>query len=268
MYRLSLLLVAINLQVFMGQSVVAQEHDVREVIEHCEYKNPGQDQQSILSITLIDKDGNERKNVYQRLWKNYNGQNGIVDKMVLYTQYPPDAKGTGFMRWGYQSKTKKMADQWLYLPHLRKVRRVSVRDPGDSFLGSDLTYGDIENRSIDDESYTLLKNQKDTGLESYLVEITPKEDNALYSKKVSLYTKKANWDSCLRVKTDYYDRQGNLLKKQSLTWQKIENAWIWDQVTVENVQTNHKSKFVVTSVSVNVGLKDRVFTERALKKGL
>lgn len=172
------------------------------------------------------------------------------------------------MRWGYLATAKKMADQWLYLPHLRKVRRVSVRDPGDSFLGSDLTYGDIENRSIEDDSYNLLKKQEKAGVEIFLVEITPKEDDALYSKKISWYAKKSNWDSCVRVKTDYYDRQGNLLKKQNLTWQKIDKAWIWEKVMVENVQTNHKSLFTVTNVKVNVGLKDRVFTERALIKGL
>lgn len=244
------------------------EEDVREIIKHCEYKNPGEDQRSLLSITLIDKDGNERENVYRRLWKNYHGSDGVLDKMVLFTEFPPDAKGTGFMRWGYQSSLNKLADQWLYLPHLRKVRRVSVRDPGDSFLGSDLTYGDIEDRDITDDEYRLLRHDEREGGELYAVEIKPKEENSIYSKKISWYAKRSGWDDCIRVKTDYYDRQGNLLKKQILTWQKVDDAWIWDRVTVENVQTNHKSIFTVTDVKVNLGLDDDMFTERALKKGL
>jgi len=241
---------------------------VEKIIQNCEYKNPGSDQRSVLTIELIDKDGNQRKNVYRRFWKNHMGEGGIADKMVLFTEFPPDAKGTGFMRWGYAASENKMADQWLYLPHLRKVRRVSVRDPGDSFLGSDLTYGDIEDRSIGDDTYDLLEGGSKNGVEFYQVEIKPKEDGALYSKKISWYKKDAGWESCVRVKTDYYDRQGNILKKQKLTWQKVADAWVWDRVLVNNIQTGHKSIFTIEDVRVNVGVSSRIFTERALKKGM
>lgn len=246
----------------------AEDIAVEKIIQNCEYKNPGSDQRSVLAIELIDKDGNQRKNIYRRFWKNYMGKDGVADKMVLLTEFPPDAKGTGFMRWGYVASEKKMADQWLYLPHLRKVRRVSVRDPGDSFLGSDLTYGDIEDRSIDDDRYALLDRLNKNGAEYYQVEIKPKEEGALYSKKISWYKKGMDWESCVRVKTDYYDRQKNILKKQTLTWQKVSEAWVWDRVEVINVQTGHKSIFTIDDVRVNVGVSARVFTERALKKGI
>ena len=261
------LLLVVLAGAFVHSLGMAQEISVREIVNHCDYKNPGDDQTSILTITLIDKDNNERKNVYRRLWKNYYGESNVLDKMVLFTEFPPDAKGTAFMRWGYLASANKMADQWLYLPHLRKVRRVSVRDPGDSFLGSDLTYGDIEDRSVDDDSYVLLERREKAGGEIFMVEITPKESDSLYSKKISWFAKRSSWEDCVRVKTDYYDRQGNLLKKQRLTWQKVEDAWVWDRVIVENIQTKHKSIFAVTDVKVGVGLDGRTFTERALKKG-
>ncbi len=266
-YKASLIL--ITLAGFYSTCVFAlEEIEVEKIVQSCEYKNPGNDQRSILTIELIDKDDNQRKNVYRRFWKNQMGEGGIADKMVLFTEFPPDAKGTGFMRWGYAAGEKKMADQWLYLPHLRKVRRVSVRDPGDSFLGSDLTYGDIEDRSIVDDNYELLGADAKNGIELYQVKIKPKEQGALYSKKISWYKKGSTWESCVRVKTDYYDRQGNILKKQKLTWQKVSEAWVWDRVVVENVQTDHKSIFTIKDVSVNVGVSSRIFTERALKKGM
>ena len=223
---------------------------------------------SRLSITLVDKDKKKRVNVYARLWKNYYGKDDVLDKMVLYTVYPPDAKGTGFMRWGYVAPSKKMADQWLYLPSMRKIRRVSVRDPGDSFLGSDLTYGDIEERAVIDDEHRILKVENVKGVEHYVVESTPREVGSLYSKRVSWYKRPAEDGLCVRVKTDYYDTRGSMLKKQSLTWQKIDGAWAWDKVVVENVQTRHQSVFSVTEVKVGVGLKDKQFTERGLKKGM
>ncbi len=253
-----------------AHSVTAQAEETpsgREIVSHCEYKDPGPDQTSILSIILIDKDGNQRKNVYKRLWKFYQGDDDIFDKMVLFTQFPPDAKGTGFMRWGYVASSGKAADQWLYLPQLRKIRRVSVRDPGDSFLGSDLSYGDIDERLIDADEHKFLKIDRIAGREFYQVESVPKESNALYSKRVSWYLKTGDWETCVRAKTDYYDRQGLLLKTANLKWQQVDGAWVWDKVLVENVQTRHKSMFSVTGVDIDVGLKDRQFTERALKKG-
>ncbi len=262
------LVVALVAHLGVAQAGDEQKPDGREIVSHCEYKDPGPDQTSILTIVLIDKDGNKRKNVYKRLWKFYHGKDGIFDKMVLYTQFPPDAKGTAFMRWGYMASTGKPADQWLYLPQLRKIRRVSVRDPGDSFLGSDLSYGDIDERPIDADTHTFIKIDQVAGREFYQVESVPKESNALYSKKVSWYLKTDDWEQCVRAKTDYYDRQGLLLKVANLKWQQVDGAWVWDKVFVENVQTRHRSLFSVTDVKIDVGLKDRQFTERALKKGL
>ena len=246
---------------------VAAEVTGYEVVRHCEYKNPGEDQLSRLSITLIDKDGNERKNVYTRLWKNYHGKDGVLDKMVLLTEFPPDAKGTGFMRWGYTAASGNLADQWLYLPQLRKIRRVSVRDPGDSFLGSDLTYGDIEERTVDADEHLLVRVDDVNGAKFHVVESRPKEARPLYSKKISWYAQVPDWGGCYRAKTEYYDPQGSLLKIQTLSWQQVDGAWAWDKVVVENYQTKHKSLFEVTGVKVGVGLEDRQFTERDLKKG-
>ena len=244
---------------------VQASEDVLDIVGKCDFKNPGNDQRSVLAITLIDKDDNERKNVYLRLWKNYKGDKGLADKMVLFTQFPPEAKGTGFMRWGYVSSENKMADQWIYLPQLRKIRRVSVRDSSDSFLGSDLTYGDIEDRAIEADSYALIR---DLSTESeFVIEARPKEKDALYSKKIHRYKKSSDWDSCVRTRTDYYDRHGGLLKEQVLTWQKVKDAWVWDTVVVENVQNKHKSVFKVSDVEINVGIKKKVFTERSLKRG-
>lgn len=238
-----------------------------EIVSRCEYKNPGADQTSTLSITLIDKDGSERKSVYSRLWKNYHGKDGVLDKMVLFTEFPPDAKGTGFMRWGYSASTGKLADQWLYLPQLRKIRRVSVRDPGDSFLGSDLTYGDIEERTVDADEHRLVRVDEVNGVKLQVIESTPKEARPLYGKKISWYANVPDWNGCFRARTDYYDRQGTLLKVQNLTWQQVDGAWAWDKVEVENVQTKHRSLFEVSGVKVGVGLEERQFTERDLKRG-
>ena len=250
------------------QQVVAQDVDGREVVAQCNYKNPGGDQRNKLSITLRDRAGNERKSVYQRLWKDFHGKDMVADKMVLFTEYPPDAVGTGFMRWAFTEDAGKNADQWIYLPELRKTRRVSIRDPGDSFLGSDLTYADISGRSLDQDEHKFIKIEEKEGRQLYVVESLPKEASPLYSKRISWFTKAKDWEACVKVGVVYYDRKGQLLKQQSLSWQQVgDGAWMWRRVEVRNVQTGTSSLFEVDKAEVDVGLKDNVFTERTLKRG-
>ncbi|MCC6208183.1 MAG: outer membrane lipoprotein-sorting protein [Gammaproteobacteria bacterium] len=242
--------------------------NAREVVQQCNFKYPGDDQQTRLSIILRDKDGNEKKNVYRRYWKDYKGKEGIADKMVLITEFPPDAKGSVFMRWGYTS-TNKNADQWIYLPVLKKTRRVSVRDPGESFLGSDLTHGDISGRALDDDEHRLVKTEQRGEETLYVVESVPRDPaNALYSKVLSMFAKPGqDWSDCAKRQVEYFDRRGEPLKQQVISWQRSGDAWLWDEMTVRNTQTEHTSIFQVTDVQTNVGLKDDVFTERNLTKG-
>ena len=237
----------------------------KEIYEHCNFKYPGNDQQSTLTIILRDKDGNERKNVYHRYWKDYKGADGIVDKMLLYTEYPPDAEGAAFMRWAYTTASDKNADQWIYLPVLKKIRRVAIRDPGDSFLGSDLTYADISARDIDADDHKLVRALAKGDRQYFAVESTPKQGHAsLYSKTISWFEKGKDWDECVKRQVDYYDRKGIPLKQQIIKWQHVANAWVWSEVLVKNLQTGHSSTFRITDVKINVGLHDDAFTERAL----
>lgn len=257
----------ILLAVSVAPLAYGQEPDGRTIVQNCDYKNPGSDQRSKLTITLKDKDGNERTNIYLRLWKDYQGKDNIADKMVLFTEYPPDARGSAFMRWAFTATTDKNADQWIYLPVLRKTRRVSIRDPGDSFLGSDLTYADISGRLVDQDEHKFVKIDARDGKDYYQVESMPKEQNPLYSKRVSWFLKGEAWEDCVKGGVVYYDPKGEFLKKQSLTWQKVNNAWMWKKVEVQNVQTKHSSVFQIDDAEVNVDLKDDVFTERTLTNG-
>ena len=240
-----------------------------EIVEHCDHETyAGEDQRNILTVILRDVSGNEKKNVYRRYWKLYDGKDGIADKMVLFTEFPPDAKGTGFMRWGYMPGSDKNADQWIYLPSLGTIKRVSVRDPGDSFLGSDLTYQDISPRSLSQDEHVYLREETKGNDVYYVVESTPKEKDPLYGKVIAWYLQGPDWKSCNKKRVEFYDGNGGLIKTETLNWQQVGKAWMWDEVAVDNVKTGHSSVFRVTDPQVNVGLKDRMFTERTLKRGI
>ena len=240
----------------------------REIVKQCGYKNPGKDQISTFTVILTDDLGNQKKSVYLRLWKDYQETDGIVDKMILFTEYPPDAKGTAFMRIAYSPDDGKYADQWVYLPLLAKTRRVTIRDPGDSFLNSDLTHADVSYHRLDDENYEFTGIKSFRGIDNYVVEAVPKnKGQKLYTKRVLWFSKTPNWDKCANVRIDYYDSRGDLLKEQDITWQQIKDAWIWDKVVVRNIQTSHTSELTISDVDIDTGLQDRIFSVRTLKIG-
>jgi len=241
-----------------------------EVVRHCELeKDPGNDQKSTLTVILRDADGNEKKSVYRRYWKAYHGKKGLQDKMVIFTRFPADQRGTAFMRWGYLPSEHKPPEQWLYLPSLNTVRRVSQRDPADSFLTSDLAYWDINDRQLEDDEHKLLRVEERDGATYYVVESVPKEAGAPYSKRVQWFRKDGDgWDRCVKTRIEYYGPDGQLVKTQDIQWQRVNGAWVWKRVEVENVKTHHRSIFEVSDVKVNSGIRDRVFTERTLKRGV
>ena len=238
-----------------------------EIIRQCGLKNPGDDQISKFEVQLRDRQGNIKRSVYLRLWKDYKGVKDVVDKMLLFTEFPPEAQGSAFMRATFVPELKKTADQWIYLPVLKKIRRVTIRDQGDSFLNSELTYADVTPRSVDEDNHKFLGVRKVRDLEFYVVESIPKEAKPLYGKRIQWFNKAADWNDCANVRIDYYDGKLNLLKEQFVKWQRVNGAWVWDRVLVRNAQTLRASIFLNSDVRINTGLRDDVFSERTLMTG-
>lgn len=244
--------------------------DGKDLFQYCISKFPGEDQRSRFKVLLRDAKGNIKQSEYLRIWKDFKGQEGVADKMILFTTFPPEAKGSAFMRVTYVSAVKKNVDQWIYLPVLKKIRRVSIRNQSDSFLNSNLTYADVDSRALayDVHEYKGVRNVK--GKEFHVVESIPREDNPQYSKRVFWFAKgdAEDWSECVNVRIDYYALDKKLLKEQFIKWQRIENAWVWDRVLVRNVRTKTVSRFEVSGVKINTGLKSALFSERTLFQGM
>jgi len=237
------------------------------IVASCGIKNAGDDQRSRLTVILQNSlQRTEKRSVYRRYWKAYAGLDGVFDKMLLFTEYPPDAVGSAFTRVAYVAEAKKTADQWIYLPLLKKIRRVSIRDPGDSFLNSDLTYADVGQRALSDDSHTYLGIKSVQDMEFLQVESVPVGPSN-YSKRIQWYLKGESWESCVSARIDYFTKDGALSKVQFNKWQQINGAWVWDRVLVRNMISGNVSIFVIGDVDVDIGLKDEFFSARTLRVG-
>ncbi len=88
-------------------------YDPIAIVKQCYYKYQGDDQRSLLTASLTGENGKKTKYEFVRLWKDFGGKNGIVDKVILFSLFPPDNEGVSFMRWGYTNDSDKLADQWV-----------------------------------------------------------------------------------------------------------------------------------------------------------
>jgi len=254
-----------------GQTLRAAEEPLtgKSILKRCASKYPGDDQRSRFTVMLRDAKGGIKKSEYLRIWKDFKGRDGVADKMILFTIFPPEAKGSSFMRVAYVPAVNKSVDQWIYLPVLKKIRRVSIRNPADSFLNSNLTYADVGERALEMDTHKYLGVRDIKGKAYYVVESVPKEDNPQYSKREFWFDKgeSADWSECVNVRIDYYDQGNELLKVQFIKWQEVGGAWVWDRVLVRNVRNKTASVFQISGVSINTDLKDELFSERTLVKG-
>jgi len=234
-----------------------------DIMEKARNLYGGEDQISTVTLRLINKDGDERKIVTRRYWKHYGGKDGFDSKTLFITEFPPDAKGVGFLIWDY-SKKGKPDGLWLYLPSLRTVRKLSARDQNDAFMGSDLTFGDMGQRRLDEDEHRLVKEARLNGEPCYVIESLPKEEGGIYGKKLVWISKK----DFRTLKIDYYDIKMDKLKTQILEWKKFGKALVYQKMEVTNVQKNHKTLYEISDLQLDNGLKDGDFKDRVLKRGL
>jgi outer membrane lipoprotein-sorting protein len=229
-------------------------------MENVYERSTGDDQSAELTMTLINSRGNERVREMKQYLKEY----GNMEKKIMYFIAPADVRNTSFMNWSYNEEGKD-DDQWIYLPALKKVKRISSDSKSDYFMGSDFTYDDLGDRFPTEDTHTLLRKEQLNGEEYYVVESVPKESDYMYSKTISW----VNTKTWIGKKKEFYDEDGDLLK--TLTVLEIQKNNGFDIVThseMHNVQSEHKTIMKLKDVVINSDISDTMFSERMMKRGL
>jgi len=219
-----------------------------------------QDQQAKLTFRMVDSDGTESKAELELYWKNYAGQEGINSKTLMVSESPIKERGKKFLVWEYVEEGK--ADQWIYLPELRQVRRVQPqRHHHEGELESELVIEDVRQRRIEKDIHRLLPERDVNGEACDVVE-TQIQGDSLYRKTIKSLSKK---DGTLR-KVEYFSDAGALIKTQSIVWEQVGGAWVWKSSETLNAQTGRKTHLEFSDTQVDIGLEDDQFSERALRR--
>lgn len=230
----------------------------------------GDDSLSRISFIFQENGQPERRLTYFMAWKKFKGAGDIDSKVIMFREFPPDAKGVSYMGFFYRPELNRNDEEWLYLPELRLVRKLSHSGPKhakeEEFAKSELRQYDLVSRDPGADGHQLLRSEVLEGVDCYVIESTPKGRGDYYP-----YSKAIKWiakDGFLPLRSDYHDEKGKLLKQQTFKWKRAGDAWVWEEVTAENVQTGNKTTLRISDIRVNVGLTDDAFTKRVMQVGV
>ena len=215
------------------------------------------DSYSEVTMTLIDKNNNKKvRKVIMFSKEGKEGRNSYVEFLE-----PADVKGTKFLTIAHK---KSDDEQRLYLPALKKTRQISSSSKDGKFMGSDLTYYDMEDRAFEDSNYKFVKEDKFGDKDCYVIEV-------ISTVKTSPYSKSLVWIS----KTDYftykiecYDKKDDtLLKVITMVEVKVIDGIITPVKTVvDNKKEGTKTLMQIDNIKINAGVKDDIFSIQNLEK--
>lgn len=232
----------------------------KKIIENVYYRPTGEDATSNLTMTLMNSRGDERVREIKQFSKDY----GKEEKSIMFFISPADVRNTSFMNWSYDEEGRD-DDQWIYLPALKKVKRISSDSKSDYFMGSDFTYDDLGDRHPSEDTHELIREEKIDGEDCYVVESIPKEEDYMYSKTVTWVSK----DKWIGLKKEFYDEDGDHLKNLTVeNYGKIDGFWTILHSEMHNIQKDHKTIMKLKDVKLNTGIDDNMFTERMMKRGI
>jgi hypothetical protein len=173
---------------------------------------------------------------------------GDGDKSKVVVLWPADVKGTKLLTWSHRHRDD---DQWLYLPAIKRVRRIGGSNKTGAFMGSEFAYEDLGSTVLEKFTYQYLDEPRLDGREANRLERRPVDKDSAYSRQVIWLDKE--YQAPLRV--EYYDRQGGLLKAATFAgYQKIDRFWRAKTVTMENAQTKKKTILTFEDRQLHAGL--------------
>ncbi len=211
---------------------------------------------SHMTMTLRNREGKESQ---RKLRIKILEVAGDGDKSLMVFDRPRDLKGTALLTYSHKSGTD---DQWLFLPALKRVKRISSANKTGPFMGSEFTYEDMTSPEIEKFTYKYIKDAILNDLECFIVERYPIDKNSGYKREVVWIDKKEYrpW------KIEFYDRKDSHLKTLTISNynQYINNYWRPDTSYMENHQTGKSTTLDYKDYRFRVGLNSKIFKSNKL----
>lgn len=229
---------------------IAQEADRRDT--------GWSDQTADMLMTLRNKQGDEST---RRIRTRTLEVEGDGDKGLTIFDHPLDVKGTAFLSFTHATEPD---DQWLYLPALKRVKRISSRNKSGPFMGSEFAFEDISSQEVEKYRYRYLRDETLDGRDTFVIERYPEYEHSGYTRQV-VWIDQTMYQP---LKIEFYDRKDELLKtlEASGYQQYLDQYWRPDRMYMENHQTGKSTELIWSNYEFRSGLDERDFDQNSLKR--
>lgn len=259
-------LLVLMVGLFAAQSAFAAM-SAREIMQAVDDRDDGDNRISDMKMVLIDKNGDTRT----RTIRSFEKDKGEDKQRIMFFTAPADVKDTAFLTYDYDDYDKD-DDQWLYLPALRKSKRIASSDKSGSFMGSDFNYADMTRKNLDAYDFKILKEDEVRGEKVWLIEAMPRSREEIeesgYEKSVAFVRQ----DNFVVVRAVHWVNEGNRLKYQDVSGlELIDGIWTVTEMsmtTKKGKSTLHKTELYFDNIRYNQELSENMFTIRRLEQGL
>ena len=199
--------------------------------------------------------------------KNKSRKNVMISKSInrgkyqlLWVLEPKSDRGISFLRKEYEDRDNEIR---MWLPAFNKIRRINSNRMSDSFMGSDLSYEDLNSRVLSDNEYERLSDEKFNGVNCYVIDVMPKTKiNGSYSMHKVWVSKKD-----LRIMKEYsFDKNNELIKTKKFNYETIKGYDIVSEISVLDVKRQHSTKVIIENIIINEGIEPKLFQEKNLKR--
>ncbi len=231
-----------------GTEIAQNAHDVKDpATTHAAVK-----------MDLVSANGD----VDSRMVEEWSTEDGDLESTVMVFRSPASVANTRFLQ---KENDGRDDDRWIYLPALKRVRRIAASDGGKSFMGTDMTYDDMGSRSVDQDTHELIGEETYESWDCYKVKGQAKDpEDSQYAYRITWFDK-ATW---YPVKIEMYDKSEQLEKVMVV--ERLENIDGYDTpmaVKMTNVQTGHYTEVTMMKIVFDEPISDRLFTTNYLEQG-
>lgn len=256
--KLPLILLSLVLCSGAAMAQTAEERGL-EIATEADRRDSGfHDFRATMTMLLRNRRGEESLREMRSMTLEVEGDG---DKTLIIFDQPRDVKGTALLSFTHKTRPD---DQWLYLPALKRVKRISSKNKSGPFMGSEFAYEDIGSQEIEKYTYKYLKDEQLDGLPMFVIERDPLDENSGYTRQLVWIDQQ----EYRPFKVDYYDRKNKLLKTLSYKGYKqyLGRFWRADEMFMSNHQTGKSTLLSWLDYQFQVGLTDKDFTKNALKR--
>ncbi len=243
--------------------------DGRAIMQKVKDRDTGNNAVMDMEMILIDAKGNRR----QRLLRSYRRDapdHPEDSQSILFFLEPANVKDTGFLTYDYDAPDRD-DDQWLYLPALKKVKRIAAADKSGSFMGSDFSYADMSTPNLDDYRYEVMKEVEIDGHKAWQIKSTPLNEAEIVRTGYTQAVVFVRQDNFVVIRAVNWVRQGNKLKYMEIkSLEQIDGIWTGTEMVMSTKVgkvTEHASILRMRDVKYGQPLDDELFSQRRLSHG-